>query len=1072
MMPDMSISQYLQTLQTNLDTGKATEHTHRPALQALLEALLADFQIINEPRREKGNAPDFIITRAELKIGYVETKTIGASLDAPETIAQITRYREALDNIVLTNYLEFRWYTRAQAQPQLTVRIAELDGTKLIPSADTFSALEKLIQAFVEAEVLVLGSPPELAQKMAKIADLLKDKLLENYEIENAHGNLHQQLHSFRSVLLDSLSPAEFADMYAQTVCYGLFAAKCTLIGAKLSRFNAAHSIPKTNPFLRNLFDQIAGINMDARLTWAVEHLIEVLNHSDIAAILADFGKHTRQEDPVVHFYETFLAAYDPTLREVRGVYYTPEPVVSYIVRSLDGILKSHFGLKDGLACRDKLDNGSHKVQILDPATGTGTFLYALFNLIHERFLRKKGAWRSYVSEHLLPRVHGFEFLMAPYTVAHMKVGLQLQETGYEFESDERLRLFLTNTLEDAHANTQSLMAQWLSDEANAANQIKSETPVMVILGNPPYSGHSANPSKRGNRLTAIGEKLQDYYQVDGKPLGEKNPKWLQDDYVKFIRFAQWKITETGYGVLGFVTNHGYLDNPTFRGMRQSLMRDFDEIYILDLHGNSKKKEKAPDGSADKNVFDIQQGVAIGIFVKHRNLPGFENLEGLAKVFHAELWGNRAGKYTWLYEQELKTTEWTELQPDTPFYLFKPQNIDLRKEYTTFWKVTEMMPVNVLGFQTHRDNFAIDFDKTVIKQRIEEMRDKRMSDFEFAFKYQLKDNRDWQLAEARKFLRSDEAWESKVIECAYRPFDKRFCYFDEVAMDYPRKELKAHVLGKENLALGVGRQGKAVSDPVWNLLTVSRHPIDANIFRRGGVNVFPLYIYPQNGHANGDSTNDAFELETERRVNFAPKFVSQLEKTLNIQFIPENSIISRSHAPHGNAETPRCGALPKNIGAEDVFYYMYAIFHSPTYRNRYAEFLKIDFPRLPLTSDLALFLKLAELGAELVNIHLMETDLGDIAGYSIEGDNIVEKPEYRDARVYLNKTQYFAPVSQEVWDFHIGGYQVAQKWLKDRKGRELKVDDIEHYLYMLAALEKTIELMERIDEVIPEFPLP
>ncbi|EDN72627.1 DNA methyltransferase [Beggiatoa sp. SS] len=477
--------------------------------------------------------------------------------------------------------------------------------------------------------------------------------------------------------------------------------------------------MPKTNPFLRRLFNQIVGIDIDDRLVWAVEHLVAILNHTDIAAILKDFGKRTRQTDPVVHFYETFLKHYDPKMREMRGVYYTPEPVVSYIVRSVDGLLKQRFKLRDGLADNSRLESGLHKVQILDPAVGTGTFLYAVFNHIFAQFMKTKGMWSAYVAEHLLPRVHGFELLMAPYTVAHIKLGLQLQEMGYEFESDERLRIFLTNSLENAHetGSTPTLpFAEWLVNEGRAASEVKQDSPVMVIIGNPPYSGHSLN---KGDWITHLlrgidnnlDAEIANYFEVDGKPLSERNPKWLQDDYVKFIRFAQWRIESTGYGILGFITNHGYLDNPTFRGMRQALMQDFDEIYVLDLHGNSLKKEKAPDGSADQNVFDIQQGVAISFFVKYHKAS-----KKPAKVFHAELWGKREEKYAWLEKQDVKTTDWEALKPSSPFYLFIPQDMTLRSEYEHYWKVTEMMPVNSAGIETARDNLTIaESRKTIMK---------------------------------------------------------------------------------------------------------------------------------------------------------------------------------------------------------------------------------------------------------------------------------------------------------------------------------------------------------------------
>ncbi|MDD5754326.1 MAG: N-6 DNA methylase, partial [Methylococcales bacterium] len=672
------IQTYLQDVAAHTKQGNATEHTHRPALQNLLNALLPTYHVTNEPRRIACGAPDFEIAKGVEPIGHIEAKDIGISLDKTQKSEQLVRYLASLNNLLLTDYLEFRWFVNGDYNADMTVKLADvLKNGELKPYPEEFERFETLLKTFVETQIIMLKSPEELAKKMAHIARLMNDVLLKAYEQEGEDGKLHNQLKSFREVLIDTLSVVEFVDMVAQTICYGLFAAKCSAVDAPFSRLTAVSFVPKTNPFLRQFFNQLAGIDLDERLVWMVEHLVAVLNHADMNAILADFGKRTRQEDPVVHFYETFLKSYDPDLKILRGVYYTPEPVVSYIVRSVDLVLKNQFGLRDGLADSSKLDDSTiHKVKILDPATGTGTFLHAVIAKIYECFAKNKGMWSDYVSQHLLPRVHGFELLMATYTVAHIKLSLQLKNYGYDFKSDERLRVFLTNTLDEAHGKQTTMLSEWLSDEANAASAVKRDSPVMVILGNPPYSGHSANSGAWINDLLRSAGDAANYFEVDGQSLNERNPKWLNDDYVKFIRFAHWRIMQTGYGVLAFVTNHGYLDNPTFRGMRQSLLNDFDEIYILDLHGNSKKKETALDGSVDKNVFDIQQGVAIGISIKYKNKK-----PSVTKIQHAHLFGERKNKYQWLSEHDIKTTEWTTLKPQAPFYLFAPQNTDLLPEY-------------------------------------------------------------------------------------------------------------------------------------------------------------------------------------------------------------------------------------------------------------------------------------------------------------------------------------------------------------------------------------------------------
>jgi len=739
-----SLSTYQQQIERALAAGNATEHTHRPALKALIESLAAGVVATNEPKRIKCGAPDFIITRGPVPLGYVEAKDVGKSLDEVEGGEQLKRYRASLGNLVLTDYLEFRWFVGGERR--LTARLASADAKdKLKVEEGGAEQVTQLLRAFLAAEVTTVASPKELAVRMAGIARLIDDLIRRALAEESADGPLREQMKGFREVLLHDLTAEQFADMYAQTICYGLFAARCNARGGgRFTRQHAAYDLPNTNPFLKKLFTRVAGPELDDEPhAWAVDDLAELLHRADIGAILADFGKRTRREDPVVHFYETFLAAYDPRLRQTRGVYYTPEPVVSYIVRSVDHILKTDFNLPEGLAdtsrvpLKDPAGKGRtevHKVLILDPAVGTGTFLHGVVRHIYESLSGQRGMWPAYVSEHLLPRLFGFELLMAPYAVAHMKLGLQLSETGYDFRGDERLRVYLTNTLEEGHEVSKlPLFAQWLAEEANAASKVKQEAPVMVVLGNPPYSGHSANVGQWIANLlrgvdTQTGKKTDNYFEVDGQSLNERNPKMLNDDYVKFIRFAQWRIKQTGYGILAFITNHGYLDNPTFRGMRQSLMETFDDIYVLDLHGNSKKKERAPDGSKDQNVFDIQQGVAIGIFVKR---TGTRNVGG--RVRHAHLWSERetyeevahgeriltGGKYHWLWQHDVSTTKWTSLKPHSPSYFFFPQNVALMSEYKKGWIITEIMPVNSSGLNSARDALVVSFDKGELSSRIE-----------------------------------------------------------------------------------------------------------------------------------------------------------------------------------------------------------------------------------------------------------------------------------------------------------------------------------------------------------------
>lgn len=634
------IKEYLRDIERTYSAGNATEHSYRPAFQVLVESFAKKITATNEPKRICCGAPDFIVNIKDAPVGYIECKDIAVSLDEAEDTDQLKRYFASLGNLILTDYLEFRYYVAGQ--PTMQVTLARLDAkgrVKPLPGAD--EQLSGLFNAFLSARTPTITTPKDLAARMANIAKVIRDAIERAFELEDPAGTLHGEYESFRATILNEITPKQFADMYAQTVCYGMFSARVNVPDRKaatFSREHAAYDLPATNPFLREVFDYIAGTKLDASIVWAVDLLADILRRCDMGEILSEFGKAIREEDPVVHFYETFLAAYDPALRESRGVYYTPEPVVSYIVRSIDLILKRDFNCPAGLADHSKVNievpdpdhkgrkvrREVHRVQILDPAAGTGTFLYKTIRLIHESLSANRGVWageNGYVAQHLLPRLFGFELMMAPYAVAHLKLGWLLKDTGYDFAVAERLRVYLTNTLEEAEVVAGPLLAlaNQIAREANAASSVKTDCPIMVVLGNPPYSGLSANMNQWTDDLLKkklpVPNGAPSFYECDGKPLGERK-LWLQDDYVKFIRFAQYRIERTGYGVLGFITNHGYLDNPTFRGMRQSLMHTFDDIYVLDLHGNAKKKERCPDGSKDENVFDIMQGVAVCLMVR------------------------------------------------------------------------------------------------------------------------------------------------------------------------------------------------------------------------------------------------------------------------------------------------------------------------------------------------------------------------------------------------------------------------------------------------------------------------
>ncbi|MFH1639806.1 MAG: N-6 DNA methylase, partial [Chloroflexota bacterium] len=711
----------------------------------------------NEPKNIECGAPDFILIKGSVTVGYIEAKDIGKGLGEAEKTDQLKRYRDSLTNLILTDYIEFWWYVDGECRLKACLGSATKEG-KIRRDKDGIQAVAELLTNFLSHKAEGVGTPRELARRMARQAHLIRNLIINAFQNEPEGGSLHTQLAAFRDNLIPDLSPEYFSDMYAQTIAYGLFAARCTSPDSKdFTRQNAAYLLPKTNPFLRKLFNTIAGPDLDDRIAWLVDDLAQVLAQADMEAVLKDFGKHSGKEDPVVHFYETFLKEYDEKIREMRGVYYTPEPVVSYIVRSIDHLLKTRFNKTQGLA--------DDKTLILDPAVGTATFLYMVINEIYQANVGKgqQGLWNNYVAEKLLPRIFGFELLMAPYAVAHLKLGLLLKETGYKFHSDERLHIYLTNTLDEAFKHTETLFAQWISEEANAAAEIKKEKPIMVVLGNPPYSKASAN---KGEYI----EKLMVRYKTAVR--SERNIQPLSDDYIKFVRFAHERIERTGYGIIGMITNHSYLSGLIHRGMREELMKTFDEIYVLNLHGSALLGEGAPDGGKDENVFDIRQGVAIALFVKRAGH------DGMASVKYTDLWGLRDGKYSYLLENDINKTDWQLIEPVPPYFFFVAKEFELQGEYDQFWSLMAIFGTGVpekdrglswgSGVKTNRDFLLIDFDKNILENRIQMLVDTLVSDDEVKSRLGLEDGSYWDTHRERQKIR-DVDWRRNITRHLYRP---------------------------------------------------------------------------------------------------------------------------------------------------------------------------------------------------------------------------------------------------------------------------------------------------------------
>ncbi|NBV06190.1 MAG: DNA methyltransferase [Proteobacteria bacterium] len=1037
-MSKLEIEKYLKEISLAYKSGIAREHAYRGFFQNLLHQILPqEIRATNEPARISCGSPDYVLTKKNIPVGYIEAKDLKADLTDKKYQEQCDRYRLSLPNFIFTNYLDFHFYRDGDLVT--VISIAQIKEENLIAITENFEQFQNLLKNFALHISQTIKSPKSLAYMMAKKAKLLAiiiENAINSDEETQQNSSLKEQMTAFKEILIHNIKVKEFADIYAQTIAYGMFAAR--LHDQSLNTFSrqeAAELIPKTNPFLRRLFQYVAGYDLDNRIDWIVDALADIFRATDIKALLENFGKKTKRQDPVVHFYETFLSEYDPALRKSRGVWYTPEPVVNFIVRATDEILKTEFNLKDGLADTSKIKKkinthlpdkrmskgfkqnevDFHKVQILDPATGTGTFLTEVIKQIHEKFQGQQGIWSRYVDDHLIPRLNGFELLMASYSMAHLKLDLLLSEIGYKsaqnsMQRDQRFKIFLTNSLEEANPDEALPLLAFMREltiEGLEASKIKNETPVMVILGNPPYSGESQNKSDW------IMNLMEDYKKEpnSSKKLQEKNPKWINDDYVKFLRFGQYFIEKNGEGILAFINPHGFLDNPTFRGMRFSLLSNYDKIYTIDLHGNSKKKETALDGSKDENVFDIQQGVSINIFIK----TGKKKADELAQVFHFDCFGKREQKYNFLWENSLNSIAFKSLPNLAPNYFMVPKDFDLQKEYDEGFSIAELFPVNSVGIVTAKDAILVNDKKDDLLKNVEDF-------------YQIK------------------ADESLVQKISYRPFDEKFIYYDLKLVERARDKVMQHFLLGENqgLIFKLGNAEKS-SSPIF----LSRNLIDFRSWSRpgmqGGDYFCPLYLYDQ-------KTNFADLLNQpnlNRTPNLKPEIIKEISAKLGLEFLPDQE------------------SSDKNFSPLDLLDYIYAVLHSPNYCEKYKEFLKIDFPRVPFPSNQNIFWQFVEIGGRLRQIHLLESKIFEklITTYPIDGDNKVEKISFEKGKVKINQTQYFEGVTQNVWEFFIGGYQPAQKWLKDRKGKILSFEEILHYQKIIVALSETSTLMKKIDEV-------
>ncbi len=1034
----MTFQQICRTYQQNIQhthaqsdaTDELSLHPNlRTFLEETVEFLGHEITIISEPRRLEVGGPDFVVKSGLLSVGYIEAEAYNRDLDALTGHAQTQneRFIENLDNFILTNFVEFQLY--AEGQRLATSRVTD----------ESTVSLENLLDRFLSARLTQIESPEVLAKHLARRTRELQTQIAATLTDESS--DIYRMFLAFKKLLLTTLTPDDFADMYAQTLAYGLFAARCTLPnGTNFSRHTAYAALPPSNPFLVQLFHQIASPNLEENVTYILEDIANLLKNVPIEMLRTAFVLQAHSEDPVIHFYETFLAEYDPQRRIDRGVYYTPPQVISYIVRSVDALLKTKLNKLDGLAENDVL--------ILDPATGTGGFLLAALNHIGEYITTTYGIgdWHQYINDtQLVKRLFGFEILVAPYTIAHLKLSLFLRAQGWR--AAERLRIYLTNTLEEPVEKELYTFAEFISNEANAAVSVKRDEPLLVILGNPPYPRHSMNPSRNSDgKLTFIGGLIEDYKRVDRQPLGERNSKALQGDYVKFTRWAQWRIDRNGEGIIGYIVNNSFLDGPIFRGMRKSLLDSFNTIYLLNLHGSSRKKEAAPTAQRDENVFDIVQGVSILLCVKQRDNSA------PAAVYYTDMWGSREEKYRTLLETDVQTTEWMQLQPTSPFYLFVPQTTELIAEYEQGWEITDIFQTGSVAVMTGRDKLTLHRTPETLQETVADFAS--LPEADAREKYGLgTDSQDWKVHLAQADLRNHPDAEQHIAPIHYRPFDKRWTYYTGQSAGFhmrPRPDVMRH-LQKGNLALCVCR---LVKGPVWQhaLVTdkITENSYISNRTSESG-RVFPLYLYPN---------PKELEILTERSLNLKPDFLKILSERLAL---PQT-------APLG---------LPQGVSPEEILAYIYAILYSPTYRERYYDFLKHGFPRIPLPQDIEHFRKLSTLGGELIDWHLLKASPSQIAPtlsgelprhrFEGEGEGVVSRIRYVDGGVWINPTQHFTAVPIDVWEYEVGAYQVCEKWLKDKRGLALSYDEVRQYRSILVAVAETLRLMEEIDEIVEEF---
>ena len=1032
---------YLKRLHAIFMQGDAREESYYSALESLLNdyaesAGKKNIHVTVLPKKTEAGNPDFRIWDGRQHIiGYIEAKDISVhNLAAIESSGQIKRYLSTFPNLILTNFFEFRLYINGTFVESVQIgRPFIVYQLEKVPPVEKEDAFFRLLEKYFSFSLPKVHDAKTLAVELAKRTRFLKDEVIAQElreEEQTEKGFIRGFYKAFKDYLITSLTEDEFSDLYAQTITYGLFAAR-TRSGNGFNRKLAYDNIPQTTGILRDIFQFVSLGSLPQQMEWIIDDISEILSVTDINRLLHQFFHEGKGKDPIIHFYETFLSEYDPKTRAMRGVYYTPEPVVSYIVRSLHGILKGRFNKPDGFA--------NNNVTVLDPAAGTLTFLAETAKLAVDEFVTGygEGGKKNFIKDHILKNFYAFELMMAPYAVGHLKMSFLLEELGYKLQKNDRVKLYLTNTLEmEELAQTELPGMASLSEESHLAGKVKKEQPILVILGNPPYSVSSVNKSD-------FIEREMNVYKEDVRT--ERNIQPLSDDYIKFIRFAHWKIDRDGKGLIGIITNNSYLSGLIHRGMRKKLFESFDEIYILNLHGNSRIGEKTPDGGKDENVFDIQQGVSIALFVKNPSPPpGRGRRRGFgSKVFYQDVYGLREDKYSYLNMFDVRTTKWHELKPVKPQYFFVEKDFSLKSDYDQFISIPEIFDKYSFGITTARDCFIVNFNEHEAKQKMRTFTSDLPDDL-IALSLDLKDTEEWSIKTSREAVRKID-WKQAIKPYSYRPFDNRKIIYLPALVERDRIEIMQHLSDKDNLSLSLT---KRLRDPDWKHVLATHFITDKTLLSsRDNCYCFPLYLYQEknkSGKRSFGSTMMLFEPEADygaKKPNLSAGFVDSLS-----------------------------GRFKKLPAPEQIFYYIYAVLYSETYRKKYAEFLKIDFPRVPFTNDYKLFVKMAEYGNRLVDLHLLKSPELDspVVRFQGIGDNRVEKPRYDETGLlYINNGQYFERITPDIWSYRIGGYQVCDKWLKDRKGRTLSLEEIKLYCRIVTALKNTIAVQKKIDAVYP-----